>query len=229
MERQTLMEKETFSVYDIGARLYTFPVVHAKDTFFSLVQELTDIYPTSRFEQERFSFMASKEQMCEVGTDYIQIVEPAREDGEAAIERVTGIARRVCGILGISTLEALDVTVSGLLDAGKLGGRSDVIYFSGHEFLESYLFGQVDLSDLGIGGELDSLGFQISFRRGDDKYSVRVTPFENDKRFLFLDLQIAFKQKEYEVGEIRQRTREGVQFLEKEVVPFLTRIAHITR
>jgi len=221
------MKKETFSIYDVGARLYTFPTAHTKDTFFSLVRELTDIYPTSKFEQERFSFMASKEQMCEIGTDYIQIVEPALDNGGGAIERVTGIARRVYDVLGISTLEALDVTVSGLLDVEKLGGRSDVIYFSGHEFLESYLFGHVDVSNLGIDGELEGLGFQLAFRRGDDKYSVRISPFEKEKRFLLLDLQLAYKEQEYEVAEIRQRGKEGIQFLEKEVVPFLESIARL--
>ncbi|MHC4664229.1 MAG: hypothetical protein ACYS8W_21405 [Planctomycetota bacterium] len=221
------MEIDKFTLYDVGARLYTFPLELDKEVYFRLVRELTDNYPNQKFEPDRFCFSASKEQICEVGPDYIQIMESARALGSAAIERFTSILRRISGILNINAIEALDINVSCLLDVSKLGGRSDIIYFSGHEFLQSYLFHQADLSVMGGEGDLEELGFQFAFRRGGDKYAVRVTPFENDKRFLFLDLQLAFQEQEYEVGEIRQRVLEGVKFLENEIVPFLTRIAHI--
>ena len=215
------MAESNLDLYDMGLRIYHPPILMDNRKYLALVKPLCEIYPTQRRETDAYEFSLSSSQSVTVSPQMISVAELFEEDVRTSQRRVFHVLGKIMEIMEIERIETFDHLLSGRLEPP---GAEALPRFDEHpadRFIETSFLKAVDFAPLGAEGPKPLPSVSWVYDRGERVVSLKVEPYPDDRRDVFVEISIQHPQSNISLGDTRAAMEEDLRYLREDVVRFL--------
>jgi hypothetical protein len=208
-------------LYDMGLRIYHPPVLMDNRKYLALVESLCELYPAQRRESDAYEFSLSASQSVKITPQMITVAELFDQDVRTSQKRVFHVLGKIMETMEIERIETFDHLLSGRMEPPASDGPPS---FEGHpadRFIETSFLKAVDFAPLGAEGPRPLPCVSWVYDRGERVLSLKVEPFQDDRRHVFVELSVQHPQSNISLGDIRAAMEEDLRHLRDDVVRFL--------
>jgi hypothetical protein len=191
--------------------------------YLALVELLCELYPTQRRETDAYEFSLSPSQSVKVSPQMITVAELFEEEVRSSQRRVFHVLGKIMEIMEIERIETFDHLLSGRMKPTDAEAPPRFDEHPADRFIETTFLKTADLTPLGAEGAKPLPSVSWIYDRGERVVSLRVEPFQDDRRDVFVELSVQHPPSNISLGDIRAAMEEDLRYLREDVLRFLAR------